>query len=377
MSRPTKKISLLIFPTSPSIINEVKLSTINLLKKNGIAISQIIIEKSFFSVYTKMTIKALRILSSCLGIKKIELAYYTTNEDQSILDTIIKVGQKIVFNEKFYIKVYSENSNVVARDLEFVATGLLIEKLANKLSIPSSNEYNASKLIKVYIVKSHSYISFKFIEGIGGMVFGYLKKRVFIIVYDKYSLYCLKNMILSGFTPEIFILFWDYTDLKTKLHLIHNIINYTNMNKIKIRLLQINFLFSNSKEVKDKYIISDYMIINICLYLNNLKDIVLPYNLLVHPVDLIESSFKMSIKEGRIPWFPCLYEDNIVKMFDENFENMKSTFIFRKEFPANYKERLNSKQRLLSLKKNIKTFYVKNKSLNIRPNYIDNILNSI
>ncbi|HJT84872.1 MAG TPA: hypothetical protein VJ697_10350 [Nitrososphaeraceae archaeon] len=376
MNRHIKKITLLIFPTSPTIINEVKNSTISLLKKNDISISQIITEKSFFSLYTKTTIKALRILSSCLGIKKIELAYYTANEDQSLLDTIIKVGQKIVFNENFYIKVFSENSNVVARDLEFVATGLLIEKLANKLSIPSNNEYNASKLIKVYIVKSHSYISFKTIKGIGGMVFGYLKKRIFIIVYDRYSLYCLKNIILSGFTPDIFILFWDYTDLKTKLYLIHNIINYTNRNKIKIQLLQINLLFSNSKDRKDNHIL-DYMIINICLYLTNLKYIALPYNLLVHPINLIEKSFKLCIHEGRIPWYPCLYEDNMSNIIEENFEHMNSTFINRKEYPAKFQEMINRKQRTLNLKKNIKTFYVQNKSLNIRPNYIDNILNSV
>lgn len=376
MSRNIKKITLLIFPTSATIINEVKLSTISLLKKNGIFISQIITEKNFFSLYTKTTIKALRLLSTCLGIKKIELAYYTTNKDKSILDTVIQVGQKIVFNENFYIKVFSENPNVVARDLEFVATGLLIEKLANKLSIPSSNEYNAGKLIKIYIVKSHSYISFKTVDGIGGMVFGYLKKRVFIIVYDEYSLYCLKNILLYGFIPDIFILFRDYPDLKTKLYLIHNIINYTNSNKIKIQILQLNFLLSYSKDRKDNHI-SYYMIIDICLYLNKLKDIVLPYSLLVHPIDLIESSFKLCVREGRIPWFPCLYEDNLLNTNEIIFEHINSTFNNREDFPTRFKEGINRRHKFLNLKKNIKTFYVQNKSLNIRPNYIDNILNSI
>ena len=40
MNSHIKKITLLIFPTSPTIINEVKLSTISLLKKNNISISQ-------------------------------------------------------------------------------------------------------------------------------------------------------------------------------------------------------------------------------------------------------------------------------------------------------------------------------------------------
>src|SRR5829696_6803374 len=160
MNRDNKELTLLIFPTSTTIIKDVKLSTIKILKKNKISISNIMMEKNFFSIYTKKTIKAMRILSSCLGIK------------------IVNVGQKIIVNEKFFIKVFSENPNFVARDLEFIASGLLIEKLASKSSIPSHNENTASKIIKSYIGKSKSYICFKTVEGIGGMTFGYIKKKV-------------------------------------------------------------------------------------------------------------------------------------------------------------------------------------------------------
>src|SRR5215211_3517498 len=357
MNRDNKELTLLIFPTSTTIIKDVKLSTIKILKKNKISISNIMMEKNFFSIYTKKTIKAMRILSSCLGIKKIEVAYSTSNKITSIVNKIVNVGQKIIVNEKFFIKVFSENPNFVARDLEFIASGLLIEKLASKSSIPSHNENTASKIIKSYIGKSKSYICFKTVEGIGGMTFGYIKKKVFIIVYDQYSIYCLKNITLRGFIPDILILFWDYIDLKQKLLSIHAILNDTNNYKSKLQL--------------------DIVVIDICSYINKLNDVILPFNLLVHPLWLIEYSINTCIQKFKFPWFPYLFEDNLTINLDQNFKFLKLSFDFNKRDFIDFKEERYRIKKILELKKNIKTFYVQIKSLNVRPNYIDNILNSI
>ena len=376
MNRDNKELTLLIFPTSTTIIKDVKLSTIKILKKNKISISNIMMEKNFFSINTKKTIKAMRILSSCLGIKKIEVAYSTSNKITSIVNKIVNVGQKIIVNEKFFIKVFSENPNFVARDLEFIASGLLIEKLASKSSIPSHNENTASKIIKSYIGKSKSYICFKTVEGIGGMTFGYIKKKVFIIVYDQYSIYCLKNITLRGFIPDILILFWDYIDLKKKLLSIHAILNDTNNYKIKLQLLQLNFIMSKTKDIKSNFLL-DIVVIDICSYINKLNDVILPFNLLVHPLWLIEYSINTCIQKFKFPWFPYLFEDNLTINLDQNFKFLKLSFDFNKRDFIDFKEERYRIKKILELKKNIKTFYVQIKSLNVRPNYIDNILNSI
>jgi hypothetical protein len=378
MTRDTKELTLLIFPTSTAIIKDVKLSTIHLLKQNKILISQIIMEKNFFSISTKKTIKALRILSSCLGIKKIEIAYSTSNETTSIVNKIVNVGQKIILNEKFYIKIFSENPNFVARDLEFIATGMLIEKLASKSSVPSQNEYLATKVIKSYIGKSKSYICFKSIDGIGGMTFGYIKKKVFIIVYDQYSIYCLKNITLRGFIPDILILFWDYVDLKKKLFSIHAILNGTENTKIKLQLLQLSFIMSKTKDTKNNFLL-DIVVIDISTYINKLIDVILPFNLFVHPLWLIEYSINICIQKNKIPWFPYLFEDKLTINLNQNFKYLKSSsFDFTKRNFIDFKEERNRiRKKSTDSKKNIKTFYVQFKSLNIRPNYIDNILNSI
>lgn len=377
MTRDIRELRLLIFPTSPTIINDVKLSTIRILKKNKILISQIIMEKSFFSVYTTKTIKALRILSSCLGIKKIEIAYSTSNQTSTIVNKILNVGKKIIMNEGFFIKVFSENPNFIARDIEFIATGLLIEKLASKSSIPSHDEYSANKIIKCYIGKSKSYICIKSVEGIGGMTFGYLKKKVFIIIYDPYSIYCLKNIILRGFIPDILILFWDNEDLKKKLFSIHAILNSTNNKKIKLQLLQLDSIISKTIDIKNNFLL-DILVIDICSYINKLINIVLPFNFLIHPLWLIEYALNSCIQKGKIPWFPYLFEGNLKINLDQKFNFLNSSFDFTKGNFIDLKEEENKiRKKSTYLKKNIKIFYVRIKSLNIRPNYIDNILNSI
>jgi hypothetical protein len=377
MTREIKELRLLIFPTSPTIINDVKLSTDRILKKNKILISQIIMEKSFFSVYTTKTIKALRILSSCLGIKKIEIAYSTSNQTSTIVNKILNVGKKIIMNEGFFIKVFSENPNFIARDIEFIATGLLIEKLASKSSIPSHDEYSANKIIKCYIGKSKSYICIKSVEGIGGMTFGYLKKKVFIIIYDPYSIYCLKNIILRGFIPDILILFWDNEDLKKKLFSIHAILKSTNNKKIKLQLLQLDSIISKTIDIKNNFLL-DILVIDICSYINKLINIVLPFNFLIHPLWLIEYALNSCIQKGKIPWFPYLFEGNLKINLDQKFNFLNSSFDFTKGNFIDLKEEENKiRKKSTYLKKNIKIFYVRIKSLDIRPNYIDNILNSI
>jgi adenylyl- and sulfurtransferase ThiI len=195
MSRDTKDLALLVFPTYPSIINDVKISTIKKLKENNIIIYKIIQEKYFFSMYLNQPIKASNIISSFVGIKKIEIAISSPNNIKSIINNIIKIGQKIIVEEKFFIRVFSENANFLPRDIEFIATGLLVEKLANRRSRPSTNEESASKIMRVYIGNVKSYISWKSLNGIGGNSYGKLKKKAFIIIYNQISLLSLKKII--------------------------------------------------------------------------------------------------------------------------------------------------------------------------------------
>jgi len=379
MTRDKEELLILVFPTHHSISNDVKISTIKKLKENNIIIYRLVVEKYFFSIYLNKPIQASNILASCLGIKKIEIACSSPHNIKSIVDKIINIGQKIIINEKFFIKVYSENSNFVSRDIEFIATGSLVEKLSNRLSRPSRNEESASKVIRVYVGKSKSYISWKSLDGIQGNSYGQIKKKVFIIIYNQISLYSLKKIIQMGFVPDILILYWDNIDLKNKLISLHNIITNIPINKLKLKLLQLNLL-NQKKDILNSDILLNFLVIDICSYLSPLINVVIPFNWIVHPVWLIDYSINLCLENGKIPWMPNLFEDDL------KFSEGSKTFNNNIEHPYNFKRRkfkdyikVRNKIGIKSenFVKNITEFSIKKGSLNIRPNYIDNILKSI
>jgi hypothetical protein len=381
MSRDTKHLALLVFPTYPSIINDVKISTIKKLKENNIIIYKINQEKYFFSMYVNKPIKASNIISSFVGIKKIEIAYSFPNNIKSIINNIIKIGQKIILDEKFFIRVFSENANFLPRDIEFIATGLLVEKLANRLSRPSTNEESASKIMRVYIGNVKSYISWKSLNGIGGNSFGKIKKKAFIIIYNQISLLSLKKIIQMGFFPDILILYGDYMELKNILLSLHQILNNISIHKLKLKLLQLNVLIPERNDLNTD-ILLNLLIIDICSYFSKLIDVVIPFNFILHPSWLIDYSINVCIKNGKIPWMPNLFEEDLNFISpSQNFNNigLEALNVKRSKFNA-YKEvrnkiRIRIKSDIFQNK--IKVFSIQKGLLNIRPNYIDNILNSI
>ena len=377
MTRDKEELLVLVFPTHHSISNDVKISTIKKLKENNIIIYRLVMEKYFFSIYLNKPIQASNILTSCLGIKKIEIAYSSLNNIKAIVEQIINVGQKIIINEKFFIKVYSENSNFVSRDIEFIATGSLVEKLSNRLSRPSRNEESANKVMRVYVGKSKSYISWKSLDGIQGNSYGQLKKKVFIIIYNQISLYSLKKIIQMGFVPDILILYWDNIDLKNKLISLHNIITNIPINKLKLKLLQLNLLNQNNLYSD---ILLNFLVIDIYSYHSPLVNVIIPFNWIVHPVWLIDYSINLCLENGKFPWMPNLFEDDLKvsdwsKTFNNNIE--QSNNFKRGKFKDYIKVRNKIGIKSENFVKNIKVFSIKKGSLNIRPNYIDNILNSI
>lgn len=381
MSRDTKDLAILVFPTYPSIINDVKLSTVKKLKENNIIIYKIIQEKYFFSMYLNKPIKASNIISSFVGIKKIEIAYSSPNNIKSIINNIIKIGQKIIVDEKFFIRVFSENANFLPRDIEFIATGLLVEKLANRLSLPSTNEESASKIMRVYIGNVKSYISWKSLNGIGGNSYGKIKKKAFIIIYNQISLFSLKKIIKMGFFPDILILYWDYMELKNILLSLHQILNNISIHKLKLKLLQLNVLIPERNNLNID-ILLNLLIIDICSYYSNLINVVLPFNLILHPSWLIDYSINVCIKNGKIPWMPNLFEEDLNFISpSQNFNNnrLEALNVKRSKFNAYIELRNKIRIRIKSdiFQKNIKVFSIQKGVLNIRPNYIDNILNSI
>ncbi|MDW3631652.1 MAG: hypothetical protein QOK71_09465, partial [Nitrososphaeraceae archaeon] len=277
--------------------------------------------------------------------------------------------------------VFSENANFLPRDIEFIATGLLVEKLANRRSRPSTNEESASKIMRVYIGNVKSYISWKSLNGIGGNPYGKIKKKAFIIIYNQISLLSLKKIIQMGFFPDILILYGDYMELKNILLSLHQILNNISIHKIKLKLLQLNVLIPERNDLNTD-ILLNLLIIDICSYFSKLIDVVIPFNLILHPSWLIDYSINVCIKNGKIPWMPNLFEEDLNFISpSQNLNNnrLEALNVKRSKFNAYREVRNKIRIRIKSdiFQKKIKVFSIQKGLLNIRPNYIDNILNSI
>jgi len=182
-----------------------------------------------------------------------------------------------------------------------------------------------------------------------------------------------------GFVPDILILYWDNIDLKNKLISLHNIINKIPINKLKLKLLQLSLL-NEKKDNLYSDVLLNFLVIDIYSYHSPLINVVIPFNWIVHPVWLIDYSINLCLENGKFPWMPILFEDDL------KFSDWSTTFNTNIEQSNNFKRRrfkdyIKVKNKIgiksENFLKNIKVFSINKGSLNIRPNYIDNILNSI
>ena len=124
----------------------------------------------------------------------------------------------------------------------------------------------------------------------------------------------------------------------------------------------------------------NFLVIDIYSYHSPLINVVIPFNWIVHPVWLIDYSINLCLENGKFPWMPNLFEDDL------KFSDWSTTFNTNIEQSNNFKRRrfkdyIKVKNKIgiksENFLKNIKVFSINKGSLNIRPNYIDNILNSI
>jgi hypothetical protein len=184
-----------------------------------------------------------------------------------------------------------------------------------------------------------------------------------------------------GFFPDILVLYWDYMELKNILLSLHQILNNISIHKLKLKLLKLNVLIPERNNLNID-ILLNLLIIDICSYYSNLINVVLPFNLILHPSWLIDYSINVCIKNGKIPWMPNLFEEDLNFIFpSQNFNNnrLEALDVKRSKFNAYIELRNKIRIRIKSniFQKNIKVFSIQKGVLNIRPNYIDNILNSI
>ncbi|HET9773431.1 MAG TPA: hypothetical protein VFP25_00460 [Nitrososphaeraceae archaeon] len=372
-----KDIKLIIFPIHRHLLKDIKVSIIKTLKSNNVKSYKITTENSFLVLATQNYLYVFNILSTFLGIKKIGLAVSTSNNIKNILSLILSVTKNIIlYNERFQVKVVSENPDFISRDVEFMATGLIIDK--TKYQSLKTNNSKGMNIKKIYcfIGKLNSYILIKLIDGIGGLPFNYNKKKIFSIYYNDYSLNSIKTISNFGFIPEILIVYSNSSDLTKKLKLPHPIFSKMGNRRISIRLLSTDLKFTI-----DGCQYEEFLILKSIIMSNNHRNVLVPFSFYTHPFWMMEKIINLCYKNNKIPWIPMAFSDpdecidlhfknnDLIK----NFENK----INKKIRTGNISGDKKSLFRFSFLRKEIKNVTFVMNSSNIRPNYIDNILNSV
>jgi len=372
-----KDIKLIIFPIHRHLLKDIKVSIIKTLKSNNVKSYKITTENSFLVLTTQNYLYLFNILSNFLGIKKIGIAVSTSNNIKNILSLILSVTKNIIlYNERFQVKVVSENPDFISRDVEFMATGLIIDKTKyQSLKTNNSNGMNIKK-IYCYIGKLNTYVLIKLIDGIGGLPFNYNKKKIFSIYYNNYSLNCIKTISNFGFIPEILIVYSNISDLTKKLKLLHPIFSKMGNRRISVSLLPTDLKFTI-----DDCQYEEFLILKSIIMSNNDPNVLVPFSFYTHPFWMMEKIINLCYKNNKIPWIPMAFSDpdecidlhfkndDLIK----NFENK----INKKIRTGNISDDKKSSFKFSFLRKEIKNVTFVMNSSNIRPNYIDNIINSI
>lgn len=114
---------------------------------------------------------------------------------------------------------------------------------------------------------------------------------------------------------------------------------------------------------------------------NSDPNVLVPFSFYTHPFWMMEKIINLCYKNNKIPWIPMAFSDP-EECIDLHFQN--DDLINNSEKKINKKIRTSNisgdkKSLLVSsfLRKEIKNVTFIMNSSNIRPNYIDNILNSI
>ena len=55
----------------------------------------------------------------------------------------------------------------------------------------------------------------------------------------------------------------------------------------------------------------NFLVIDIYSYHSPLINVVIPFNWIVHPVWLIDYSINLCLENGKFPWMPNLFEDDL------------------------------------------------------------------
>jgi len=254
-------------------------------------------------------------INTLFGIKGVAIAKQITNDFESVVNGISKVGVDIFLKgERFLLQVEGYAKGFVTKDIEIAATSSLIEKTAGTGIKPGTSKKYDRKLY-VCLTKLNAYICIYYDNGLGGIPNNSQNKKIVCCVFDELSaVSCLETM-KQGFDVKIIVCYSKDSELLHLVKIINQIIRRTIKPKVSLEFYRI---YINKKlpllmltEITAKILVQ-------IAITNSTKRISLALSPLIYPVDFVESLIKQVYNKNLIPYFPLSgLDDNIFETAKE------------------------------------------------------------
>ena len=373
------------------------------------------------------------IIGEMFGVDKVAIAKkVSTSRFEEVITEVVNIGKlKILPNEKFFVKVqisHNAKVNYKPRDLEFASTGELTAALQSSLSHslssssrqsstfsssssssslsssarPARDESDADRLIEIFIGKLSTYVCIEIDAGLGGLPFACQEQKVLCTIHNTLSAISCMAVLKCGFFPEIVILYTDDDNLRQNLKIFGLVVNRINTEKYLIRLALIRLakieelqkqnqnLTQKQKRkqqqrriINHKTILQEIVATQVLIHMRG-KRVIVPLSAAIHPLWLIESTFKKILSSNKVPWMPLLLpiqgiyniakelgmDEHKLRLLSDQSCMIDRILTFTKQDYAKYKKSIDIMTE--SALKNMKTI-----SFEIGPNYLHDILDSV
>ena len=305
------KIFVVVFP---SIFSKNKVAFLianikKILKIQNQKFRKIRRENDVIIVEADDPVFASSVTNTLFGISGVAIAKQVTNDFESIVNSISKVGLDIFLNgERFLLQVEGSAKGFVTKDVEIAATSSLIEKTAGTGIKPGTSKKYDRRLY-VYLTKSNAYICIYYDNGLGGIPNNSQNKKIICCIFDELSAVSCLETIKQGFNVEIIVCYSKDSELLHLVKMVNQIIHRTVKPKINLEFYKIR----TNKKLTTLLLteITTKMLVQIATT-NTTKRISLGLSPLIHPVDFVESSIKQVHNKNLISYFPLSgLDDNV------------------------------------------------------------------
>jgi len=312
-------------------------------------------------------------INTLFGISGVAIAKQVTNDFESIVNSISKIGVDIFLKgERFLLEVEGYAKGFVTKDVEIAATSSLIEKTSGTGIKPGTSKKYDRRLY-VYLTKLNAYVCIYYDNGFGGIPNNSQNKKIVCCIFDELSAVSCLETIKQGFDVEIIVCYSKDSELLHLVKMVNQILHRIVKLKISLEFYKIHVNGKLSQILLTE--ITAKILVQIAIT-NNAKRISLALSPLIYPVDFVESLTKQVYSKNLVPYFPLSglddnvfetakeiglekYLSRIEKLGGSNFSNFKQS---TKKIEKIVKETIMSKKTVL---------------VNVGPNNVHDILDEV